>query len=259
MSGYVLVNGEKVTKAGQNVACSAKVELIPSFKGERYVSRGGLKLEKALAVFGIVVRNRICLDIGCSTGGFTDCLLQHGAKHIYAVDVGYGQIDWKIRNDKRVTLLERQNARYLTREMIYGLHPHTVAYEPATLAVIDVSFISLKKIWSACSALLDDMQTEIVSLIKPQFEAGRALVAKGGVVRSKVTHILVINQLIEAADALNLKVVGLTHSPMLGPAGNIEFLLHLKKRSATKFLSVEEAVEQAHRDLIESKGTGAGT
>jgi len=248
MDGAVLVNGEKITKPGQNIDLSAKIELIPSFKPARFVSRGGLKLEKAIKEFSIAVDNRICLDIGASTGGFTDCLLQHGAKQVYAVDVGYGQLDWQLRNNERVIVKERQNIRYLTKQSLYDS-----AVEIATLATIDVSFISLKQVVPVCYQLLNQEEAEIICLIKPQFEAGRTLVGKGGVVSSLDTHKTVINQVIEAADTLKLATLGLTYSPLVGPAGNLEFLLYLKANVGAANISVQAVVEKAHANLLQQK------
>jgi 23S rRNA (cytidine1920-2'-O)/16S rRNA (cytidine1409-2'-O)-methyltransferase len=250
MDGAVLVNGEKITKPGKNIDVFAQVELIPSFKEQQFVSRGGLKLNAAMSQFAIVVKDRICLDIGASTGGFTDCLLQHGAKKVYAVDVGYGQIDWRLRNDQRVIVKERQNARYLTRQILYGSDDPV-----ATLATIDVSFISLKVILPACCRLLEAGQTEIICLIKPQFEVGRNQVGKGGVVNSADAHVVVIKQLLEAIGKLDLAVCGLTHSPLVGPAGNLEFLIHLTDHAADidTPISIEAVVERAHRELLAPK------
>ena len=252
MDGSVLVNGEKVTKAGKNINPEDKVELIPSFAVPRFVSKGGLKLEKALIEFDVHVSGCICLDIGASTGGFTDCLLKHGARKVYAIDVGYGQIDWKLRNDDRVVVIERQNARYLKRGDLY-----TAQDQPATLATIDVSFISLTKILPACLSLLQEGEAEIVCLIKPQFEAGRNHVEKGGVVHSKSTQQAVINSVIAKASDLKLAAFGLTYSPVIGRAGNIEFLLYLKHDARQKILPVRKVVENAHSVLLASKSKKA--
>jgi 23S rRNA (cytidine1920-2'-O)/16S rRNA (cytidine1409-2'-O)-methyltransferase len=254
MNGFVLVDGTKITKAGKNVSVLSKIELIPSFKPSRYVSRGGIKLEKALSEFAIDVSGQICLDIGASTGGFTDCLLQHKAKTVYAIDVGYGQFDWALRNDSRVVLKERQNVRYMTKEELYGLE-----IQPAYLAVVDVSFISLTKVLSSIVALLDEEEFEMICLIKPQFEAGKNLVGKRGVVQSKDVHTEVIKLIIGFAAELNLVCLGLTYSPLVGPAGNIEFLLHLakssKKMETASILDVRAVVDAAHHDLRQGKAT----
>lgn len=214
MDGAVLVNGEKLTKPGMNVAIDAKIELIAAFCVPKYVSRGGLKLEKALAEFHLDVTDRVCLDIGASTGGFTDCLLQHGASRVYAVDVGYGQIDWKLRTDSRVVLFERVNARNMEPVELYKHDdPH------ATLAVADVSFISLSKILPAAARLIQPNRSELICLIKPQFEVGREHIAKGGVVKSAQGHLLAINIAIAAAQEVHLVVQHLTFSPITGPRG----------------------------------------
>jgi 23S rRNA (cytidine1920-2'-O)/16S rRNA (cytidine1409-2'-O)-methyltransferase len=245
MDGSVLVNGQKVTKAGKGIDPLDKVELIPSFAVPKYVGKGGLKLERAFDVFDLKAVDCICLDIGASTGGFTDCLLQHGASKVYAIDVGYGQLDWKLRTDARVRVIERSNARYLKRSDLYG-----DSCDLATLATIDVSFISLSIILPACLALLRDDCGQIVCLIKPQFEAGRKLVSKGGVVYSKGTQVMVINSVCETARKLNLGAIGLTHSPVIGRAGNIEFLLHLKINASDCIGPIPQIVEQAHKELL---------
>lgn len=249
IDGVVLVNGEKITKPGQNIDVLAKVELIPSFVPRRFVSRGGLKLERAISEFSLVVKDRVCLDIGASTGGFTDCLLQYGAKRIYAIDVGYGQLDWKLRNDARVVLKERQNIRNLSANELYG----AACDEFATLAVVDVSFISLRLILPDCARLLSQDRAELICLIKPQFEAGKASVGKKGVVKSAQTHIEVIDQVIAKASQLSLFLLGLTYSPVTGPAGNLEFLVHLERNASAGNISVQDVVEKAHEDLIAGK------
>lgn len=250
MDGAVLVDGEKVTKPGQNIDVLAKIELIPSFQSKKFVSRGGLKLEKAIGQFAVPIKDQICLDIGASTGGFTDCLLQYGAKKVYAVDVGYGQFDWRLRNDPRVLLKERQNIRYLSALELYGEGDN----EFATLAAIDLSFISLKLVLPACYQLLSEKSREMICLIKPQFEVGKGLVGKGGVVRSAELQVNAIEQVIEAAAQLDLVASDLTYSPLLGPAGNMEFLLYLKTNcSDNKQIAVEKVVEIAHADLVVPK------
>ena len=201
MSGIVYVNGQKVDKAGAPVAADAVLEV----RGHtlRYVSRGGLKLEKAMAAFPITLTDCICADIGASTGGFTDCMLQNGAKKVYAVDVGYGQLDWRLRSDARVVCMERTNARYLTHEQI----PDELDF-----ASVDVSFISLKPDGHA------------VCLVNPQFEAGREKVGKNGVVRDPAVHLEVLEHFLEHAKESRFTVLGLTYSPIRGPEGNIEYL-----------------------------------
>ncbi|HEY9775020.1 MAG TPA: TlyA family RNA methyltransferase [Planktothrix sp.] len=222
MDGAVLVNGEKCTKPGMNIAEGAKIELIPGFSVPKYVSRGGLKLEKALDEFVIDVAGRVCVDVGASTGGFTDCLLKRGAERVYAVDVGYGQLDWSLRSNEKVIVFDRLNARYLQPESIYKSRE-----EYATLAVSDVSFISLSKVLPAMVSVLQPERSEIVGLIKPQFEAGREQVGKGGVVKSAAAHVQAIATVSSAASALGLVQKHLTFSPVTGPAGNIEYLIHL--------------------------------
>jgi 23S rRNA (cytidine1920-2'-O)/16S rRNA (cytidine1409-2'-O)-methyltransferase len=223
MDGAVLVNNEKVTKAGASVSGADKIALRPGFTKQKYVSRGGLKLEKALKQFSIKIQDRVCLDIGASTGGFTDCLLQHGAGKIYAIDVGYGQLDWKLRTDDRVVVKERVNARYLTPEELYENEA-----EQASLAVIDCSFISLDKILPAVERLLTASNCEVICLIKPQFEAGRDQVKKG-VVRDGKVHLEVLRKTDEHALSIGFHVEDCTFSPLKGPKGNIEYLMLLSK------------------------------
>lgn len=248
IDGGILVNGQKQTKPGMLVNNDATIEIAPNWGPPKYVSRGGLKLEKALKEFCISVNERVCLDIGASTGGFTDCLLKHKASCVYAIDVGYGQLDWSLRNDPRVIVCERINARELTPDLLYkdaGKH--------ADLAVIDVSFISLKKILPACSNLLTSPTSEVITLIKPQFEAGRKNVGKGGVVRNPEIHKEVIANIIAAAYDLNFSLVGLTFSPLKGPAGNIEYLASFsKKDNSYNTAHIEVVVNQAHKELTSS-------
>lgn len=233
MDGVVLVDGEKATKPGSAVRTDARIELTPGFAPLRYVSRGGLKLEKALAEFHVDPRDRICVDIGASTGGFTDCLLQNGARRVFAVDVGYGQLDWTLRNDSRVVVRERVNARYITRQL---LEDET----EISLAVIDVSFISLLKILPALQALLTPAG-EIVALVKPQFEAGKDKVGKGGVVRSPEAHQTILSQVIAGARQSGFIAVQLSFSPVKGPKGNIEFLAHFKSAACADADEVSHA------------------
>ncbi|MEG4272483.1 MULTISPECIES: TlyA family RNA methyltransferase [unclassified Microcoleus] len=216
-TGKVSINQQVVDKPGTEVDISAKIQIK---ERSRYVSRGGDKLAKALEVFAIPVAGRICLDGGISTGGFTDCLLQAGAALVYGVDVGYGQADWGLRNDPRVILKERTNLRYMTANELYG------DSAPPDLAVVDVSFISLDKILPALWELLAPPR-EAVLLVKPQFEVGRERVGKKGVVRDSATQADAIFQVWKAATALGWQQRGLTWSPLLGPAGNIEYLLWL--------------------------------
>lgn len=221
MDGGILVNGQKVTKPGTAITANSQVAVAPGWGPPKYVSRGGLKLEKGLEEFKVDPGGRVCLDIGASTGGFTDCLLKHGASRVYAIDVGYGQLDWSLRQDSRVVVKERVNVRQLTPEKLY--QPGDAWAE---IAVIDVSFISLVKILPACLSLLDSRDPELICLIKPQFEAGREAVGKGGVVRSPEVHIQVIESLVKSAAELGLQTRGLSFSPIKGPAGNIEYLIN---------------------------------
>ncbi len=216
MSGQVFVAGQRVDKAGTPIDEMAEIAV----KGHtlKYVSRGGLKLEKAMAQFPIILEGKICADIGASTGGFTDCMLQNGAAKVYAVDVGYGQLAWSIRNDPRVVCMERTNARYLTPEQIP---------EPLQFASVDVSFISLKLILPPLRALMPP-QGEVACLVKPQFEAGREKVGKKGVVRDPAVHLEVLEQFLKNASDADFTVKGITFSPIRGPEGNIEYLGHLQ-------------------------------
>ena len=216
-AGEVLVNQQLIDKPGTEIDTTAQIEIKAR---SPYVSRGGEKLAKAIEEFAIPVAGRICLDGGISTGGFTDCLLQAGAKRVYGVDVGYGQVDWRLRNDPRVVLRERTNLRYLPPEDLYGED------EPADLAVVDVSFISLSKILPALWQLLKTPR-EAVLLVKPQFEVGRSRVGKKGVVRDPEDQAAAIFQVLQAAQPLGWYYRGLTWSPIQGPAGNIEYLLWL--------------------------------
>lgn len=215
MAGLVYVDGEKEDKAGATFAEEAVIEVrgatIP------YVSRGGLKLEKAIQTFGVSTVGKVCMDVGASTGGFTDCMLQNGAVKVYAIDVGHGQLDWKLRNDPRVVCMEKTNIRYVTPEMVE---------DQAELVSIDVSFISLEKVLPAVKALLAP-GGEVVCLIKPQFEAGREQVGKKGVVRDKKVHLEVIQRTLCFACSIGFSVKALTFSPIKGPEGNIEYLAWL--------------------------------
>lgn len=216
MAGQVYVDGQKADKPGISYEETVEIEV----RGDTcpYVSRGGLKLEKALRDFGVNPEGYVCSDSGASTGGFTDCLLQQGAKKVFAIDVGYGQLDWKIRSDPRVVVMERTNIRYVTPEDLG---------EPLDLSVVDVSFISLKIVLPAIRQLLKPNQGQVLCLIKPQFEAGKEKVGKKGVVREPEIHKEVLDGFVSLAEALNFKILGLTFSPVKGPEGNIEFLGHL--------------------------------
>ncbi|MBI5176433.1 MAG: TlyA family RNA methyltransferase [Candidatus Obscuribacter sp.] len=242
MDGGILVNGEKVTKPGAAIKDSAIIEVLEKFQKPPYVSRGGLKLAKALNWFQVDVSGLIAIDVGASTGGFTDCLLKHGASFVYAVDVGYGQIDWSLRTDERVKVVERCNIRYLKPESL-----NLKATGEPTLAVMDVSFISVTKTIPNTLSLMQAGEGQLIILIKPQFEAGRGKVAKGGVVRDKQTHIELLQSCLSQLRALNLNVAGLTYSPIKGPSGNIEYLLHLLKgaESTSADIDIPALVEEA--------------
>lgn len=232
MAGVVYVNEQKVDKAGEEVSVDASIEVRGNVCP--YVSRGGLKLEKAINSFEIDLSNKICMDIGASTGGFTDCMLQNGAKKVFSVDVGYGQFAWKLRQDERVVCMERTNIRYVTEEDIG---------EKLDFASIDVSFISLTKVLPVAFSLLKD-SGEVVALIKPQFEAGREQVGKKGVVRDPDVHKEVIHKVIEFSKSIGFGVKGLSFSPIKGPEGNIEFLVYLYKGNDC-FYDVDEIVSQS--------------
>lgn len=242
MSGNVLVNGQREDKAGTMI--DVKAEITVKGGQLKYVSRGGLKLEKAMSHFDLTLEGRVCMDVGASTGGFTDCMLQNGAVKVYSVDVGHGQLDWKLRNDPRVVCMEKTNIRYVTPEQIE---------EPAAFVSIDVSFISLTKVLPPVRELMTE-DGEIVCLIKPQFEAGREKVGKKGVVRDPKVHEEVIEKVIDFAATVGLESRELEFSPIKGPEGNIEYLLHLLKRpdvaSVEPFAgNVQEIVAQAHGTL----------
>ena len=238
MSGIVYVDGQKEDKAGQTFADTANIEVRGSTL--KYVSRGGLKLEKAMECFDVSVKDKVCMDIGASSGGFTDCMLQNGAKKVYAVDVGHGQLAWKLRNDTRVVVMEKTNIRYVKPEDIG---------ESIDFASIDVSFISLSKVLPAAYNLLSE-RGEIVALIKPQFEAGREKVGKKGVVREKSTHIEVIQNCFAYAKENGFFVRELEFSPVKGPEGNIEYLYHLvKSGDIDSDIDIEAVVNTAHEKL----------
>lgn len=241
MSGKVLVDNEREEKAGLMVFPNQEIRI----KGEqeRFVSRGGYKLLKAMAGFQIDLTGKVCLDIGASTGGFTDCMLQHGASKVYSIDVGYGQLAWKLRQDERVIVLEKTNVRYLTEEQVP---------EKADFASIDVSFISLTKIIEAVRGRLKD-DAELVCLIKPQFEAGKEKVGKNGVVKDKKVHKEVIETIIQYMCDRQFEVKGLEFSPIKGPAGNIEYLLYLKN-----VIDSEKEGESEKRERVDVDDMGNG-
>ena len=240
MAGSVFVNGQRADKPGMAVAADAEIEVRGRVMP--YVSRGGWKLEKAMKTWPITLTGKICADIGASTGGFTDCMLQNGAQKVYAVDVGYGQLDWKLRSDERVICLERTNARYLTAEQIP---------DPLDFASVDVSFISLKLIFPALYALLKE-GGEIACLIKPQFEAGREKVGKKGVVRDPAVHREVLESFLGYAKDNHFTVLGITYSPIRGPEGNIEYLGFLRKSEEPDApLDIDAVVTASHTALQE--------
>ncbi len=240
MAGSVYVNNQKFDKPGDTVSDDAEIEVRGSTL--KYVSRGGLKLEKAMQLFPIDLNGKICMDIGASTGGFTDCMLQNGAQRVYSVDVGYGQLAWQLRQDPRVVNLERTNARYLTREQV----PEEIDFFS-----VDVSFISLRIILPAVRPLLRD-GGQAVCLIKPQFEAGREKVGKKGVVRDRAVHEEVVETICRFAVENGYSVLGLTFSPVKGPEGNIEYLAYLEKSDApvhTADCTPHSVVEESHAAL----------
>ena len=239
MAGLVYVQGQKADKPGisyeENVEIEVRGEVCP------YVSRGGLKLEKALRDFHVDPTGFVCSDSGASTGGFTDCLLQQGAKKVFAIDVGYGQLDWKIRSDSRVVVMERTNIRYVTPEQLG---------EPLDLSVVDVSFISLKIVLPAIQALLKPGVGQVLCLIKPQFEAGRDQVGKKGVIRDPQIHKQVLDNFLAFVQELGFTVLGLTYSPVRGPEGNIEFLGHLSLDNRQSIaVNTAAIVAAAHESL----------
>ena len=242
MAGKILVNGQKVDKAGTLIDFDAQIRIL----GEEmpFVSRGGLKLQKALDVFKIILVGKMAADVGASTGGFTDCMLQRSAKMVYAIDVGYGQLAWKLRSNVRVVNMERTNIRNVTRENFYYGLPDFVS--------IDVAFISLEKVLPVVYNVLKD-SGEVVALIKPQFEAGREHVGKKGVVRDKKIHAAVIEKVLNCAAALGFEIRGLSFSPIKGPEGNIEYLTYLTKNLSADAADLPEilsVVDSAHGELM---------
>ena len=244
MSGLVFVNQQRVDKPGTAVANDAEIEVRGNVL--RYVSRGGLKLEKAMATFPIDLNDAVCGDIGASTGGFTDCMLQNGASKVYAVDVGYGQLAWKLRSDPRVVCMERTNARYLDHEQIP---------EELDFASIDVSFISLKLILPAVCGILKN-GGHVACLVKPQFEAGKEKVGKKGVVRDPAVHLEVLENFLIHAKESGFTVLDITFSPIRGPEGNIEYLGYLEKRDVfeERIFNLESLVDASHQELKEHGG-----
>ena len=240
MEGNVFVNNNREDKAGSTFPDDCKIEIHGNTL--KYVSRGGLKLEKAMTHFGITLDGKVCMDIGASTGGFTDCMLQNGASKVYSVDVGYGQFAWKLRQDPRVVCMEKTNIRYVTPEDID---------DALDFASVDVSFISLTKVLGPARASLKD-NGQMVCLIKPQFEAGREKVGKKGVVRDKAVHEEVINKVIDFALEIGFSVHNLEYSPIKGPEGNIEYLVYIEKTGEAvkeESVDVQAVVEAAHGEL----------
>lgn len=237
MAGKILVNGQKIDKAGTLIADDAEIRIL----GEEmpFVSRGGLKLQKALDVFRINLSGKIAADVGASTGGFTDCMLQHGAKKVYAIDVGYGQLAWKLRSNVQVVNMERTNIRNVTRKDFY---------DDIDFVSIDVAFISLEKVLPVVFDVLKD-SGEVIALIKPQFEAGREHVGKKGVIRDKKIHAAVIERVLNFAASIGFGINGLDFSPVKGPEGNIEYLAYLSKGNASSDVEILSIVNLAHGEL----------
>lgn len=239
MSGLVYVDGQKADKPGVSYEEHVSIEVRGA--SCRYVSRGGLKLEKALRDFGVNPEGYVCSDSGASTGGFTDCLLQQGARKVFAIDVGYGQLDWKIRSDPRVVVMERTNVRYVTPEQLG---------EPLDLSVVDVSFISLKIVLPVIRTFLKQDSGQVLCLIKPQFEAGKDKVGKKGVVRDPAVHKEVLDDFVSMVHENHFSILGLTFSPVKGPEGNIEFLAHLTLSDVDGIVpDTQDVVRQAHDTL----------
>ncbi|MBE6903559.1 MAG: TlyA family RNA methyltransferase [Ruminococcaceae bacterium] len=237
MAGEVFVNNQRADKAGDTVGPDDTVEV----RGNAlpFVSRGGLKLQKAMESFGIELEDKICMDIGASTGGFTDCMLQHGAKKVYAVDVGYGQLAWKLRTDEKVVNMERTNIRYVTENEVP---------DKLNFGSVDVSFISLKLVLPVLYKLSDE-KGEAVCLIKPQFEAGREKVGKKGVVRDEKVHKEVIENTLDFTREIGYTILGLDYSPIKGPQGNIEFLMYISKTGQEGEFDIDDLVKRAHNEL----------
>lgn len=247
MAGNVFVDNQREDKAG-TLFDESKIKIEVKGRQLPYVSRGGLKLERAIGQFPICIQDKVCMDIGASTGGFTDCMLQNGAGKVYAIDVGHGQLDWKLRNDERVVCMEKTNFRYVTDEDIR---------EPVDFASVDVSFISLTKILIPARKLLRQ-GGEMVCLIKPQFEAGREKVGKKGVVRDRKVHGEVVRRIVDYADMIGFSVKGLTYSPIKGPEGNIEYLMWLEKRSEIPAGTLELSEKESIDALLALTASGKG-
>lgn len=246
MAGEVLVEGKRVDKSGQKIKVESNISVIE--KKTAFVSRGGEKLEKAIKKFDILVKGKRIIDVGASTGGFTDCLLQHGAEKVYCIDVGYGQLAWKLQKDSRVIVIDRTNIRYLTADKFDDLFE---------IAAIDVSFISLDKVLPVVYNLIEE-KGEVVALIKPQFEAGREFIQKGGLVKKAEVHQMVIERVGDKAQKIGFSIQGLTFSPLKKTSGNIEYLIYLVKNSGKDKINnfpqiVEEVVKKAHQELSPKK------
>lgn len=242
IAGNVKINDEYITKAGFQINPAKEYDI--EVKSMPYVSRGGFKLKKAIDTFQPDIKDRVCFDAGASTGGFTDCLLQNGAKFVYAADVGYGQLDWKIRSDNRVKTIEKTNLKICSFEDIYNPED-----EVADFLVSDLSFISLTKVLENLKKLLKPDFHEMICLIKPQFEAGKDKIEKGGVVRSKETHVEVINNVLDFAKSLGYSIEGLTYSSIKGPAGNIEYLVWLTTDKKSTNFEIDKIVNDAFEKL----------
>ena len=242
LAGHVKINDEYITKSGYQINLAKEYEI--EVKSMPFVSRGGFKLKKAIDTFNPIIKDRVCFDAGASTGGFTDCLLQNGAKFVYAVDVGYGQLDWKIRSDKKVKTIEKTNLKICTFDDIYAQ-----GEDVANLLVSDLSFISLTKVLPNLKTLLNPNFHEMICLIKPQFEAGKDKVEKGGVVRDPKIHKEVIENVIECAKSLTYSIKGLTYSSIKGPAGNIEYLIWLTTEDIANDYNISDIIDSAFSNL----------
>lgn len=242
LAGHVKINDEYITKSGYQINLAKEYEI--EVKSMPFVSRGGFKLKKAIDTFNPIIKNRVCFDAGASTGGFTDCLLQNGAKFVYAVDVGYGQLDWKIRSDEKVKTIEKTNLKICTFDDIYAQ-----GEDVADLLVSDLSFISLTKVLPNLKTLLNPNFHEMICLIKPQFEAGKDKVEKGGVVRDPKIHKEVIENVIECAKSLTYSIKGLTYSSIKGPAGNIEYLIWLTTEDIANDYNIPDIIDSAFSNL----------
>ena len=242
LAGHVKINNEYITKSGYQINLAKEYEI--EVKSMPFVSRGGFKLKKAIDTFNPIIKDRVCFDAGASTGGFTDCLLQNGAKFVYAVDVGYGQLDWKIRSDEKVKTIEKTNLKICTFDDIYAQ-----GEDVADLLVSDLSFISLTKVLPNLKTLLNPNFHEMICLIKPQFEAGKDKVEKGGVVRDPKIHKEVIENVIECAKSLAYSIKGLTYSSIKGPAGNIEYLIWLTTEDIANDYNISDIIDSAFSNL----------